>query len=164
MGTLFTQMSPTQTKIDFANTLSYDQAFNIFTYRNFYQGGGVAAGDINNDGLPDLFFTGNQVENRLYLNKGGMQFEDITEKAGIHKIGKWSTGVCMADVNGDGWLDIYVCSSGTVKGDSRHNELYINNHDGTFTDVAPKLGVARKGWSTGASFGDYEVWQRKDGA
>src|SRR5579859_4486501 len=155
-GTLFQQLSPGQTHIDFANTLSYDEAFNIFTYRNFYTGGGVAAGDINNDGLPDLFFTGNQVENKLYLNKGNFQFEDITGKAGIHKKGKWSTGVCMADVNGDGWLDIYVCNSGIAKGDKRPNELYINNGDGTFTERAAEYGIADGGYSTHAAFFDYD--------
>src|SRR5215475_11379842 len=124
--TLFQLLSPSQTGIDFNNKLGYDESFNIFTYRNYYTGGGVAVGDINNDGLPDIFFTGNQVDNKLYLNKGNFKFEDITEKAGIHKAGKWSTGVCMADVNGDGLLDIYVCSSGIVKGDTRPNQLYIN--------------------------------------
>lgn len=154
--TLFQLQDASRTGIDFENKLRYDAAFNIFTYRNFYQGGGVAAGDINNDGLPDLFFTGNQVDNRLYLNKGNFQFEDITAKAGIHKTGKWSTGVCMADVNGDGWLDIYVCNSGTVKGDSRHNELYINNHNGTFTERAAEYGIADGGYSTHAAFFDYD--------
>ena len=109
---LFELLGSDRTNIDFNNKLTYDNQFNIFTYRNFYTGGGVAVGDINNDGLPDIFFTGNQVANRLYLNKGNFQFEDITEKAGIEKKGKWSTGVSMADVNGDGLLDIYVCYSG----------------------------------------------------
>jgi hypothetical protein len=90
-------------------------------------GGGVAIGDINNDGLPDIFFTANMTQSKLYLNKGNLQFEDITQKAGIGKKGKWSTGVSMADVNGDGLLDIYVCNSGDIKGDNKQNELYINN-------------------------------------
>jgi len=154
--TLFQLLSPGHTGIDFANNLTYDESFNIFTYRNFYTGGGVAVGDINNDGLPDLFFTGNQVENKLYLNKGNFRFEDITARAGIHKIGKWSTGVCMADVNGDGRLDIYVCNSGMVKGDSRHNELYINNGNGTFTESAEAYGLADGGYSTHAAFFDYD--------
>ena len=155
-GPLFQSLGPAVTHVNFANTLSYDEAFNIFTYRNFYTGGGVAAGDINNDGLPDLFFTGNQVENKLYLNKGGFVFEDITEKAGIHKKGKWSTGVCMADVNGDGWLDIYVCNSGIAKGDKRPNELYINNGNGTFTERAAEYGLEDGGYSTHAAFFDYD--------
>src|SRR5947207_1955875 len=110
--TLFKLLDAGKTNIDFINKLSYDENFNIFTYRNFYNGGGVAVGDINNDGLPDIFFTANMLPNRLYLNKGNFRFEDITEKAGILKKGKWSTGVSMADVNGDGLLDIYVCNSG----------------------------------------------------
>jgi hypothetical protein len=154
--TLFQFLTPGETGIDFANTLSYDESFNIFTYRNFYTGGGVAVGDINNDGLPDLFFTGNQVDNKLYLNKGNFHFEDITARAGIHKIGKWSTGVCMADVNGDGKLDIYVCNSGMVKGDSRHNELYINKGNGAFTESAEAYGLADGGYSTHAAFFDYD--------
>ena len=154
--TLFSLLKPAQTGIDFNNKLSYDEAFNIFTYRNYYTGGGVAIGDINNDGLPDIFFTGNQVDNRLYLNKGNFQFEDITSKAGITKSGKWSTGVAMADVNGDGLLDIYVCSSGMVKGDTRPNQLYINNGNGTFTDKAMEYGIRDGGYSTHAAFFDYD--------
>ncbi|MBS1603712.1 MAG: VCBS repeat-containing protein, partial [Bacteroidetes bacterium] len=154
--TLFQLLSPGQTGIDFDNKLEYDEAFNIFTYRNFYTGGGVAVGDINNDGLPDIFFTGNQVDNKLYLNKGNFHFEDITEKAGIRKAGKWSTGVCMADVNGDGLVDIYVCSSGIAKGDTRPNQLYINNGNGTFTDRAAEYGIRDGGYSTHAAFFDYD--------
>jgi len=123
---LFQKMTPEQTNIHFSNKLSYDRNFNIYTYRNFYNGGGVAIGDINNDSLPDLFFTANMESNKLFLNKGNLKFEDITEKAGIGKKGKWSTGVSMADVNGDGLLDIYICNSGDIKGDDRENELYIN--------------------------------------
>jgi len=96
-NTLFQKLDPSQTNIDFSNNLSYDAKFNIYTYRNFYNGGGVAIGDVNNDGLPDVFFTGNMVANKLYLNKGNFQFEDITDKAGITKKAKWSTGVAMAD-------------------------------------------------------------------
>ena len=153
---LFELLGSDRTNIDFNNKLTYDNQFNIFTYRNFYTGGGVAVGDINNDGLPDIFFTGNQVANRLYLNKGNFQFEDITEKAGIQKKGKWSTGVCMADVNGDGLLDIYVCYSGIAPGDPRHNELYINHGNGTFTEEAEAYGIADGGYSTHAAFFDYD--------
>jgi hypothetical protein len=113
---LFQTLTSDSTNINFINQLSYNDQFNIFTYRNFYNGGGVAIGDINNDGLQDIFFTANMLPSKLYLNKGNFKFEDITEKAGILKKGKWSTGVSMADVNGDGFLDIYVCNSGDIKG------------------------------------------------
>ena len=153
---LFELLSPTETHVDFVNQLSYNADFNIFTYRNFYNGGGVAIGDINNDGLPDIFLVGNMVSSRLYLNKGNFQFEDITEKAGINKLGKWSTGVTMADVNGDGLLDIYVCNSGDVKGDHKQNELYINNGNLTFTERAKEYGIGVNGYSTHAVFFDYD--------
>ncbi|MEO6546439.1 MAG: VCBS repeat-containing protein, partial [Ferruginibacter sp.] len=161
---LFTKMEPSQTNIHFSNDLSYDATFNVYTYRNFYNGGGVAIGDINNDGLPDIFFTANMLPNKLYLNKGNFQFEDITEKAGIGKAGKWSTGVSMADVNGDGLLDIYVCNSGDIKGDNRQNELYINNGfsssgkhgDVSFTERAHEYGLDDKGLSTHAAFFDFD--------
>ena len=113
---LFQLLEPEKTGIDFVNEVVDGENFNILTYRNFYNGGGVAIGDINNDSLPDLYFTSNQKENRLYLNKGNFQFEDITEKAGVGGNMVWSTGVTMADVNADGWLDIYVCNSGDVEG------------------------------------------------
>ncbi len=155
-NTLFEKLEAGYTHIKFSNDLSYDSKFNVYTYRNFYNGGGVAIGDINNDGLPDIFFTANMKENRLYLNKGNMQFEDITDKANIHKKGKWSTGVSMADVNGDGFIDIYVCNSGDIKGDSRENELYINNGDLTFTEKAHDYGLDDHGLSTHAAFFDYD--------
>ncbi|MFI5140336.1 MAG: FG-GAP repeat domain-containing protein, partial [Sphingobacteriales bacterium] len=154
--TLFELLGSDITHIDFVNQLSYNNDFNIFTYRNFYNGGGVAIGDINNDGLPDIFLVGNMVPSRLYLNKGNFQFEDITEKSGINKLGKWSTGVTMADVNGDGLLDIYVCNSGDIKGDNKQNELYINNGDLTFTERAKEYGIAVNGYSTHAVFFDYD--------
>ena len=153
---LFESMDAGRTNINFVNKLDYDPQFNIFTYRNFYDGGGVALGDINNDGLIDVFFTANMGANRLYLNKGNFQFEDITEKAGIIKKGKWSTGVCMADVNGDGLPDIYVCNSGNIKGDDRHNQLFINNGNMTFTDRAGEYGIADGGYSIHAAFFDYD--------
>src|SRR5688572_8041368 len=162
--TLFTSLSSAHTGIDFENKLTYDKEFNIYTYRNFYNGGGVAIGDVNNDGLPDIFFTANMLPNRLYLNKGNFQFEDITAKAGIVKRSKWSTGVSMADVNGDGLLDIYVCNSGNEKGEHKENELYINNGvlaNGavSFTEKANEYGLDDKGYSTHAAFFDYD----KDG-
>jgi enediyne biosynthesis protein E4 len=164
---LFQFLGPDSTNITFINQLSYNEQFNIFTYRNFYNGGGVAIGDINNDGLPDIFFIANMLPNRLYLNKGNFKFEDITEKAGILKKGKWSTGVSMADVNGDGLLDIYVCSSGDIKGDDKRNELYINNGNSpssagegrgevTFTERAHEYGLDDNGLSTHAAFFDYD--------
>jgi hypothetical protein len=153
---LFELLNSNETHIDFVNQLSYDANFNIFTYRNFYNGGGVAIGDINNDGLPDIFLVGNMVPSHLYLNKGNFQFEDITGKAGITKLGRWSTGVTMADVNGDGLLDIYVCNSGDVKGDHKQNELYINNGNLTFTERAKEYGIGVNGYSTHAVFFDYD--------
>ncbi|MEP7277173.1 MAG: VCBS repeat-containing protein, partial [Bacteroidota bacterium] len=109
---LFTKLSNRESGIDFRNDVIDDSLFNEMNYRNFYNGGGVAIGDINNDGLPDILMTANQGANKLYLNKGHFVFEDITLKAGITKNDNWSTGVTMADVNGDGLLDIYVCAAG----------------------------------------------------
>src|SRR6478672_7719520 len=124
---LFHLLKPEETGIDFINEVVDTDSFNILTYRNFYNGGGVAIGDINNDSLPDIYFTSNQKKNKLYLNKGNFHFEDITEKAGVAGNMMWSTGVTMADVNGDGLLDIYVCNSGDVDGTKKKNELFINN-------------------------------------
>ncbi len=157
--TLFSEIPGRVTGIDFENTLDFNREFNIYTYRNFYNGGGVALGDINNDGLVDIFMSANMKPDKLYLNKGNWKFEDISEKAGVTGQKGWSTGVSMADVNGDGWLDIYVCNSGDLKGDSRENELYINNGDLTFTEKAKTYGIADQGLSTHAAFFDYD----KDG-
>jgi hypothetical protein len=145
--------------IDFSNDLSYTNDFNVYKYRNFYNGGGVAIGDINNDGLADVFMTSNQSANRLFLNKGNWQFEDITETAKVGGERAWSTGVTMADVNADGLLDIYVCNSGDVAGDNKENELYINQGDLTFVEQAADYNLNDKGFSTHASFFDYD----KDG-
>ncbi|MFM7859574.1 MAG: VCBS repeat-containing protein [Flammeovirgaceae bacterium] len=149
-------MPPDSTGINFINQLTFDQEFNIYTYRNFYNGGGVGIADINNDGLVDLYFTANQKPNKLYLNKGNFKFEDITDKAKVAGTRAWSTGVSMADVNGDGWVDIYVCNSGDVKGDNKQNELFVNNGDLTFTERAKEFGVADEGFSTHAVFFDYD--------
>lgn len=145
------------TGIDFENNVHNDKDFNIFSYRNFYNGGGVAIGDINNDGLADVFFTSNQGDNKLYLNKGNWKFEDITSKANFLKSGKWGTGVVMADINGDGWLDIYVCYAGYQKGIGQENELYLNNHNNTFTESAKSYGLADAGYTTHAAFFDYDL-------
>ncbi len=153
---LFQSVQSDSSGIRFSNNLSFDQHFNIYTYRNFYNGGGVGIGDINNDGLVDIYFTANQAHNKLYLNKGNFKFEDITEKSGVGGTKAWSTGVSMADVNGDGWLDIYVSNSGDVKGDNKENELFINNGDLTFTEKAVEYGVADKGFTTHAVFFDYD--------
>lgn len=154
--TLFTLLDADETGVDFRNDLAFDQKFNIYTYRNFYNGGGVALGDINNDGLVDIYFSSNQGPNKLYLNKGNFKFEDISENAGVAGTKAWSTGVSMADVNGDGLLDIYVCNSGDVKGDNKENELFINNGNLTFTEQAKEYGVADRGFTTHAAFFDYD--------
>jgi hypothetical protein len=154
--TLFLRHTAQQTGIDFVNELTLTKDMDVFRYRNYYNGGGVAIGDLNGDGLADIFLTANMKENRLYLNKGNFQFEDITERAGVAGTKSWSTGVCMADVNGDGLLDIYVCNSGDVLGGSRENELFINNGDLTFTESAEKFGLADKGFGTHAVFFDFD--------
>jgi hypothetical protein len=155
-STLFTKMTPDHTKINFSNDLPFDKEFNIYTYRNYYNGGGVALGDVNNDGLIDVYLTGNVAPNRLYLNRGNFEFEDITERAGVQGTRAWSTGVSMADVNGDGWIDIYVCNSGDIKGDNKQNELFINNGDLTFSEKAEAYGIADRGYTTHAAFFDYD--------
>jgi enediyne biosynthesis protein E4 len=153
---LFTLKDNKSIGIDFSNMLKYDKDFNVYKYRNFYNGGGVSIGDINNDSLPDFYMVSNQSENKLYLNKGNWKFEDITTKAGVAGQKAWSTGVTMADINGDGNLDIYVCNSGDVNGDNKENELFINNGDLTFTEKAAEYGLNDKGYSTHASFFDYD--------
>ena len=154
--TRFEALPPAVSGVEFANTLDFDEDFNIYTYRNFYNGGGVALGDVNNDGLTDIYLSGNRVANRLFLNRGELRFEDVTEAAGVAGRAAWSTGVTMADVNADGWLDIYVCNSGDIQGDNRRNELYINQQDGTFTEAAADYGLANEGLSTHGVFFDYD--------
>ena len=145
------------TGINFENNVEDGSKDNSFLFRNFYNGGGVAIGDINNDGLPDIFFTSNAGHNKLYLNKGNFQFEDISDKAGIIKDDKWNTGVVFADVNSDGWLDIYVCSSGNMSTGNRKNKLYINNKNGTFTESADAYGLGISAYTTQVSFFDYDL-------
>jgi len=155
-NTNFVKLSSSQTNIDFSNNLENTPEFNIQNYLYFYDGGGVSAGDINNDGLTDLFFTGNSVADRLYLNKGDFEFEDITESAGfIHEPDSWSTGVTMADINGDNYLDIYV-SRVNYLNKSGVNQLFINNGDLTFTERAEEFGLDFEGYSTQAAFFDYD--------
>ena len=147
------------TGIFFDNSLTYTEEFNPYVYRNFYNGGGVAIGDIDNDGLEDIYFTGNMVNNKLFLNKGNWKFEDISQKAGVACPDVWSTGATFADVNGDGLLDLYVCKSGKPGGANRHNELFINNGDQTFTEQSKEYGLDVEGLSVHAAFFDYD----KDG-
>lgn len=142
--------------IDFNNTLTPNRDQNILDYLYFYNGGGVSIGDINNDGLPDIYFTGNQVKNKLYLNKGDLKFEDITAKAGVGGNSTWNTGTTMADVNGDGLLDIYVSAVVGVNGFIGHNELFINNGDLTFTESAEDYGLDLDTYSSQAAFFDIE--------
>ncbi|MEP7319035.1 MAG: VCBS repeat-containing protein, partial [Panacibacter sp.] len=153
---LFQQLSAVETGIGFSNAVADTKDFNVFKYRNFYNGGGVAIGDVNNDGKPDIFFTSNQQQNKLYINKGNWKFEDVTATANVQGVHKWHTGVTMVDINGDGWLDIYVCNSGDINGDDKANDLFINQKNGTFTEEAHTYGLDDKGLSTHAAFFDYD--------
>jgi enediyne biosynthesis protein E4 len=153
---LFTQLSPSSTGVKFQNILQETDEFNVLTYGYLYNGGGVAVGDINNDSLPDLYFTGNMVGSRLYLNNGDFKFEEIAKNAGVFAEGNWNTGTTMADVNGDGYLDIYVCKSAALNPERRRNQLFINNGDLTFTEMGKKYGVDDSGYSTQAAFFDYD--------
>lgn len=156
---LFSELNSEQTRIDFENRVVQEGENNILNYSYYFNGGGVAVFDINNDGLQDLYFTGNAVENKLYLNKGNLKFEDISQSAGVTCPQGWKTGVAVVDLNADGWLDFYVCRS--AMGDSmlRKNLLFINNKDLTFTESASKYNLDHPGYSTHAAFFDYD----KDG-
>ena len=156
---LFRRLKASETGIDFVNKVETTPELDVFRYRNFYNGGGVGIGDFNNDGLADIFLTSNIGSNKLFLNKGNFKFEDITASAGVKGSKVWSTGVSIADVNGDGLLDIYVCNAGDVKYGNRENELFINQGDLTFVDSAAEYGLADKGFGTHAAFFDYD----KDG-
>ena len=157
--TLFKLLSTEQTGISFTNQLDYTEQLNTYTYKNFYSGGGVGLGDFNNDGLVDIFFAGNLVANKLYLNKGNLTFEDITTSAGLGLEGVWTTGVSVVDINADGLLDIYLCKSGPPGGARRHNELFVNSGNLTFTEESKAFGLDFEGLSTHASFFDFD----KDG-
>jgi hypothetical protein len=161
---LFSSIPSDQTGITFSNDLKHTESFNAYLYKNFYNGGGVAVGDVNNDGFADIYFCGNQKDNKLYLNQGELQFKDITKSAHVASRNVWSSGASMVDVNGDGWLDIYVCKSGNPEGENRNNELFINNgadENGlvTFTEKAKEYGINDLGLSSHAAFFDYD----KDG-
>ncbi|WP_232835137.1 VCBS repeat-containing protein [Pleomorphovibrio marinus] len=153
----FEELAPRKTGIKFQNSLKEDKQTNILTYEYFYNGGGVAIGDINNDGLDDIYLTGNMVSNKLYLNQGNFKFKDITKEAGVEGKDAWTTGVVMADVNGDGWLDIYVCYSGKGDPEKRRNQLFINQGDGTFEEQASSFGLDDPSNSIHALFFDYDL-------
>lgn len=158
-NTLFQLQSRANTGIDFTNELVYTEELNPYTFRSFYNGAGVGLGDFNNDGLLDIFFAGNMVSNKLYINSGDFRFEDRTVASGLATNGIWTTGVSIVDINADGYLDLYLCKSGPPGGERRKNELFINNKDLTFTERAAEYGLAFEGLSIHAGFFDYD----KDG-
>lgn len=153
---LFSLLSGNETGIKFKNTLHEDERANVLNYIYFYNGGGVAIGDINNDGLADVLFTGNMVANRLYLNLGDFKFRDITAESGIAQQQGWCTGATMADINNDGKLDIYICRSADTDPQRRKNLLFINDGNLHFTERADSFGLADRGYSTQAAFFDYD--------
>jgi len=155
-GQLFSEVKPIESGVFFVNGINESWQRNTMTFDYFYNGAGVALGDINNDGLTDIFFSGNDVTNKLYLNQGNMQFEDITLNA-LQSSVKWATGASMIDINNDGYLDIYVCNGGpNAEAALRTNDFYINNGDMTFTNKAEQMGVNDAGRSVQASFFDYD--------
>ena len=149
-------MPSSVTGINFKNPLKETEQFNVLNYGYLYNGGGVAIGDINNDGLSDIYFTGNMVGSRLYINQGNFNFIEIAEQAGVFAAGYWNTGTTMADVNADGLIDIYVCRSAAKNPDSRKNLLFINNGDMTFKEMGKQYGVDDSGYTTQAAFFDYD--------
>ncbi|MEI6409440.1 MAG: VCBS repeat-containing protein, partial [Bacteroidota bacterium] len=160
--TMFEKMEPAQTGIQFFNKVENTEDFNIFSYRNFYNGGGVAIGDLNNDGLADVYLTSNMGDNKLYLNRGNFKFDDVTQKAGVAGTKFWSTGVVLVDINADGLLDIYVCNAGYKPDQLPENELFINQGVGadgipTFVEKAKEYGLNDPGYTTHAAFFDYDL-------
>ena len=153
----FNTVSSDSSGIDFSNDLFHRDDLNIIEYLYYYNGGGVALGDINNDGLEDIYFTANQTSDRLYLNLGNLKFKDITQEAGIQMDSTWSTGVTMEDINNDGYLDIHVSKVGNYKNLKAHNLLYINNGNGSFAESAAEYGLDFSGFSTQAAFFDYDI-------
>ncbi|MGV3642052.1 MAG: FG-GAP repeat domain-containing protein, partial [Adhaeribacter sp.] len=158
---LFEDLPAAHSGLEFVNQVQSSPEMNIFNYRNFYNGGGVAIGDVNGDGLADVYLTANTGPNKLYLNKGNLQFTDVTTRAGVAGSQAWSTGVTLADVNADGRPDIYVCNAGDVSGDNRKNELFINQGNGpdgmpVFKEQAAAYGLDDEGYSTHATFFDYD--------
>lgn len=154
---LFVSVGPEKTGIEFSNIITYSDTLSVLDFEYMYNGGGVAIGDMNNDGLQDIYFTGNMVSSRLYLNKGDFRFEDITEKAGVGTT-KWANGAAMVDINQDGFTDIYVCMGGNrdTPEKDRANVLFINNGDGSFTESAQKYGLADTGYGIQSAFFDYD--------
>jgi hypothetical protein len=147
----FDILPASETGVDFRNTITEDDSTNMFVNEYTYMGGGVGIGDFNNDGLPDIFFAGNQVSSKLYINKGDFHFEDITQKAGV-STNTWCTGVSVIDINNDGWPDMYVSVSGRVDGNRRKNLLFINQHNLTFKEEAAQYGLDDTSYSTQAVF------------
>ncbi|MDZ7690973.1 MAG: VCBS repeat-containing protein [Balneolaceae bacterium] len=145
-----------QTGIDFTNTITEGPGSNVLETEFFYNGGGVAVGDINQDGLKDLYFTANNGANALYLNQGKFHFQDITVQAGVADSTGWSAGTSMVDINADGFPDIYVCKAGEIGEEKRRNKLFINNGDATFTEKAAAYGLDEPGYCTQANFFDYD--------
>ena len=158
--TLFSLVPAEESGILFNNRIEENDTFNILTHEYIYNGGGVGVADFNNDGLQDIFFTGNLVPNKLYLNKGNLEFEDISKSANIEGSGRWNSGVAIADINKDGWMDIYVCATMHSDSASRRNMLFINNgvKDGvlTFNDQAAQYGLEHGGYSVAAAFLDFD--------
>ena len=153
---LFELIKPEQSGISFRNEFTPEKEIEFYKFQYQFNGGGVGIADFNNDGKNDIYFTGNEVDNKLYLNKGDFQFEDISQSSGTEMKGAWSNGVCLVDINGDNLIDIYVSKGGMKSADEKKNVMLINNGDLTFTDQAEKMGIADTGWSTQSIFFDYD--------